>query len=1252
MLKLKRVEIQGFKSFYDRTEMKFAGSGIAAIVGPNGCGKSNLSDAISWVLGEQSAKTLRGSRMEDVIFAGTRDRKPLGMASVTMTLVADEPPAEPVFVGAEPAEHPAPHLNGHALNGHAEHARPKSEASKTAQRADEITITRRLFRSGDSEYLINGHIARLRDIQDLFLGTGLGPESYAIIEQGRIGQILSTKPQDRRSVIEEAAGITKFKTRKRLAEAKLESAKQNLARVFDILEEVTRQVNSLKRQASKTRRYSELKAEAAGYLRQLLVARFRALERETTKLAIELNLASAELHKAQEAITGREREQSVLIESSYANEQELTNARKQLADLQLEAQRVRGQFEYQLKEIEQIDERVAAGAREAQSLEAQQQERAAELDRQSSQLEELTRDHAIARGLLESKSNERQQAQAQVAGEEHTLEAGRQYVMRLLGESSGLKNRITHGDAELASCERDAQRAQAEEQQSQNDLARLEDAKSEIAQRLNVRQAELAALTDQRNAVQRELEEKRAALGEHRRMLDRLRGEHSRVKARKDSLEEVIQHRSYTAETVKRLFGSIEHGKTEDLAPVGVLADFLEVDPEIERAAEEFLHDELEYVVVRDWRDADRGIEFMRREADGRATFLVEEAHDYTAANEVLPRPTTQPGTLALLTDALRFTNGISRLPLDLLPRISYCYVAAERELARQMAARFPHCWFLVTDGVSYHGQAVTAGKKSGAGPLALKRELREISQIEGVKHNEVKAAETELASLERALAALGEQLEQVRARQQAHEKDVLALDHESRKLAEEFQRAGERSSRARTELEKLAGTRIQLERHAEQDRAAHAECEQQRLREEQALESARERLNGLQSALAHIAEEHSALRANLASLEERRHAASDHRARLESQLQEAAHRQAHLSEETRRLTASRAALLASNGELESQLGELAQGIAAAEANAARLAERESDFRAQLAFAEEELKQFRQATQLAQERRSELQVAYARAESDLKHLEEMCRNELDAPLAQIVEEAGAGEDVTTLEQIEAQYAEVRRKLEALGPVNPQALEEYEEAQHRQDFLTAQRQDLLDSLRDTEKLIHEIDVESRKRFSEAFQAINAHFREMFKTLFGGGIGEMRLTDEENAADSGIDIVASPPGKKLQNVLLLSGGEKSLTAMALLMATFQYTPSPFCILDEVDAPLDEPNIERLTRLLRDMSIQTQFIVITHAKRTMEAAQSLYGVTMQEPGVSKLVSVKFDQRSEPVQMQLHSAPQDRTELQTVVA
>jgi chromosome segregation protein len=1234
LLKLKRVEIHGFKSFYDRTEMRFNGSGIAAVVGPNGCGKSNLSDAISWVLGEQSAKSLRGARMEDVIFAGTRDKKALGMASVTMTLVPDESKLhllDRVLAAETTDAAPASESNGNHVSAPTEPKPSGNGLQRTAEQRGEITITRRLYRSGESEYLINGKISRLRDIQDLFLGTGLGPESYAIIEQGRIGQILSNRPQDRRAVIEEAAGITKFKTRKRLAEAKLESAKQNLSRVFDILEEVTRQANSLKRQASKTRRYGELRSEAVGYLRQLLAARFRQLERETAKVAIELNLANSDLQNAHTDIQEREAGQTSVLESTYANEQELTAARQLLADLNLEAERARAKFEYQAKQVEQIEQRLAAFEREVGAIAQQQQERFHELAQQNAEWQALEQEHSVKSSELDAKAAERQLAQTRHAEQERGLEAARQRVLRMLGESAGLKNSLTQVEAQLAAAARDAERAQEEERHSGGERERLEQLKSDLAQRLAAGQKDLEEVTTSRRAVESELHGKRTLLNENRHAFDRLRSEYSRVKARKDSLGEIIQHRAYTTETVKEVFAAAVKGATGEFSPIGVLADFLEVEPGFEKAAEQFLHDELEFVVVRNWEDAERGIELVRGDLNGRATFLAEHTEETSESPPELPQPASE-GSLTKLTSVLRFINGLTELPKHLLPRIANCYVAEDRGLARRLAARFPHCWFLTSDGSSYHGRAVTGGKESQAGPLALKRELREISALEQAKHAEMAAAQEALVDLEKEIARLSDHLEALRAEQQSREKGVLALDHESRKLGEELQRVGARLAHARNELGRISRDRLKLEERRERDRVSLEQAEQVRTAEEHSLESTRELLTTLQAGVARTAEEHAVVRAHLASLEERRRSLGASRARLETQVRDFANRRENILRETERLSAEKQQFIRGNEELQIKVSDLKGLLLATEGNVARLAGRETELRALLASSEEELKSLRAAAQTIQEKRGEWQVALARGESDLKHLEETCQKELETTLQELVEGSETIADEIQLAEIDAKHAEVRRKIESLGPVNPTALEEFEEASQRQEFLTAQRQDLLDSIRDTEKAIQEIDGESRKRFGEAFHAINANFKLMFQVLFGGGVGEMRLTDEDNLADSGIDIVASPPGKRLQSVLLLSGGEKSLTAMALLMGIFQYTPSPFCILDEVDAPLDEPNIERLTRLLREMADQTQFIVITHAKRTMEAAQSLYGVTMQEPGVSKLVSVKFKTAAPP--------------------
>ncbi|MGH9673597.1 MAG: chromosome segregation SMC family protein, partial [Bryobacteraceae bacterium] len=438
MLKLKRVEVHGFKSFCERTELKFHGEGITAVVGPNGCGKSNISDAISWVLGEQSAKSLRGHRMEDVIFAGTRDRKPLGMAQVSMTMV-------------DPAYHDALVNGTNGTNG-------------TTPQRREITITRRLFRSGESEYLIDGKLARLRDIQDLFLGTGLGPESYAIIEQGRIGQILSSRPQDRRSIIEEAAGVSKFKTRRRLAEAKLESARQNLARVFDILEEVGRQANSLKRQASKARRYKELHAQLVAALRLTLAGRHRLLERDAAKVALDLGVANAEFQALTQSVAAREKEHQQRQEQLFRLETELTVLRQDLADHKVEGERTRGRLEAQAREIGAIEQQLAQGEADALALDAQGVEMDNEIAAHIELLATLEAQTEEARERLAAKTSERDAALTALREEENGIDGLRQSVLRLMGEAAALQNQLAQIEEYLASLARDKVRAQREEE--------------------------------------------------------------------------------------------------------------------------------------------------------------------------------------------------------------------------------------------------------------------------------------------------------------------------------------------------------------------------------------------------------------------------------------------------------------------------------------------------------------------------------------------------------------------------------------------------------------------------------------------------------------------------------------------------------------------------------------------------------------------------------------------------------------------
>ena len=1204
MLKLKRVEVQGFKSFCDRTELRFNGEGIAAIVGPNGCGKSNISDAISWVLGEQSVKSLRGTRMEDVIFAGTRDRKPVGMAYVTMTMVDPE-----VYAEGLPA---------HKI--HVEEGQPK--------KTGEITITRRLFRSGESEYLIDGRPARLRDIQELFMGTGLGPESYAIIEQGRIGQILSSKPQDRRAIIEEAAGITKFKTRKRLAEAKLEGAKQNLARVYDILEEVTRQVNSLKRQASKAKRYTELKAELEGRLRVVLSGKYHLLERDAAKTAIDLTIATAELKSLGEQVAEKEQGHERRQLACYEIEEQLTANRQQLSEKKVEAERTRGRLASQAKESGAIEQRIAAAEKQSQELAARLEQLDAEIVAHKATIDGLEGQTAQTRDRMTEINQQRAALQGKLREREKAIEAGRQLILRLLGEASTLKNQLAQIEEYLAGIDRETARSQREEQVAAAEIERLEAARKQLSETVAQRQMELENVAGERKRTEEELADRRRTAAELRSEMDGMRAEISQILARKESLEQILEHRTYTTESVKRLFASLEKGKASELKPLGVLADYVEVDPHFEKPAEEFLHEELEYVVVESWDQAERGLDFIRGDLDGRATFLVHPEPNGNGHGR-LPEPAIGPetGIAARLSDSLRLTNGFKDRAIDLLPRVSLCFLAEDRAAAQRLSVSYPHLYFLLADGVCYHGHTVTGGKKNTAGPLAMKREARELAGKLYAKQAGFDEMSTRHDALSQEIVGLEAELERLRALQQSREKDRVALDHDMRKLGDDLARANSRLSVARLELERLRRDSEKSAEQRERNRAAVEETERLRAEREAALEAERQELEKLEAQAATIHEEHAATRVELAGLEERSRGERNAMGRLENQFRETTQRRNAIAPETERLGELRARLLADNIELDQKIAVLVEEIAALEARVNEMAAQDAAMRESLRAGEEELKGLRAAVQECHEKRSQVEVELVRKQAELKYLDETSRKELNCAVEDLAPGDEAVPDADVIAEAEQQCNEVRSRIEGLGAVNPAAMEEFQEAQQRHEFLTVQRQDLIDSIRDTEKAIQEIDQVSRQKFGEAFEAINNNFREIFQTLFGGGTGEMRLTDQENLAESGIDIVCSPPGKRLQNVLLLSGGEKALAAVALLMAIFRYQPSPFCVMDEVDAPLDESNIGRLTRLLREMSAQTQFVVITHSKRTMEAAQALYGVTMQEPGVSRLVSVRFN-------------------------
>ena len=1241
MYKLKKLELLGFKSFADRSRLEFA-DGVAAVVGPNGCGKSNLSDAITWVLGEQSARLLRGERMSDVIFNGTGTRPPTGMAEVSMTLVNPEYNEAGVPEEAEPTEEAEPAAaelagfepeipgNGHGDgngngNGNGAGAKPQ----KYFHRSGEITVTRRLFRSGESEYLINGDACRLRDIQDLFMGTGLGPESYAIIEQGRIGQILSSKPSDRRLMLEEAAGVSKFKTRKRLAEAKLESSRQNLSRIADILEEVTKQVNSLKRQASKARRYRELHEELRGRLKTVLVSRLKALEVEFQRLRAELAQVQETCLVAAQELEALEHDQKGATERYEGLEDQLTQCRERLSQGDLERERLLSRLEQVKQQTGNLEARTGEAARESSELQAQLATLEQQTAERAQQAEKLQQEYATAKDTLAQVVMRQEDLNFQLGAAEQDVETCRQSLMAVVSHAAEVRNQLVQAEEAGLAVERQAARTDAEKSRIEAEHLRLT---AELEAYLSEHQRDastLAELAESVSQTARDLEQARSDEVSLRSQVETLGREYSGSIARKEALEQSLARHAYSTESVRRLLSGEIPMNGSQFQPMGLLADFVEVSSGYEEVVEEFLKQELECVVVEQHAQARSGIALLQREGTGRSTFFVTHlpSSGHSQPNNDSP-VRTEPGVVAAVRELVRFESKLGLNGDIVLPSLANAYMVEDDAAAERLASAYPECHFLTAKGAQYHHRMVSGGKGSSAGPLALRRDFRELERRTAELETQIKASEAALANAEAETKRLDAQLKSLTGSKMEAEKKAVVADEKLRQTREGCDRTRRQLDALISEATMLNAERAKVEERQISLRAEMETAGASKGQREKAIalaaQLARELRVGLDRLAQDIADAQSAARA----LEERTRAAEAEASRLRVAAQDFHNRIARLGQQTEAWQQERERLAQESEAHQLRLQQLQLDLEVARIELRDLEEESRTVRAERDTLGPRVDAARAELEARRQKRSEAEVALARAESDYAHHSQQCRDELNTDPAALLAELApesvlAGE---ALQLAEEELRQLKTRIENLGPVNMMALEELQEAEERLTFLDTQRQDLLSSIEDTAQAIREIDQVSRQQFLEAFKAINAYFAESFRVLFGGGIGEMRLADE-NDADSGIDVVAQPPGKRLQNVLLLSGGEKAMAALALLIAIFRYTPSPFCVLDEVDAPLDEANVERLTRMIQSMSRHTQFILITHSKRTMEIAQVMYGVTMEEPGVSKLVSVRFD-------------------------
>ncbi len=1175
LLKLKKLQILGFKSFCDRTELKFHGDGVAAIIGPNGCGKSNISDAISWVLGEQSAKTLRGSRMDDVIFAGTRDRKPTGMAEVSLSLIdpevypgadAHEPTeveiqedmptaddwdeseiraraadeTERLTEEAQPGRVEGEEITGaEALSGSGEIAALKRYATQNPEsldaaenptslgadenpetneeidgpkhgpqvvlkirrrrfnqrqfRAGEIVVTRRLFRTGDSEYLLNGKLCRLRDIQELFMGTGLGPETYALIEQGRIGQILSSRPTDRRAIIEEAAGITKFKTKKRLAEARLEDAKQNLSRVNDIFEEVTRQMNSLKRQASKAERYARLRDEMRAKLRVVLASKFAQLDQESAELNAQITSLSEEMRQKSEIVQLLEAEHAERTQRGYGIEGEIRENSERLNEIKLETDRAQAQRRHNEERCAELVQRVASS--EAEWGQAKHRLTALESERDSNRqiLDSAAADLAAAQLELSQCQQEATAAANELALSERQQEQCRVATLEAVASVSNLRNQLTQAEERLAAVDREAQRLHTEMATANSQVEAFGGQRGQLALEFETVSQRVSGLAEDIARTRESLESKRREESESKTRLDGLRAEYASAIGKKGSLEAVIAEHGYSTESVRRLFQS---GTFQGASPAGVLADFLEVDPRYEGVVEDFLRDELNYVVVKSWDAADEGLRLLRTDVDGRATFLVHpedsQAKFSFLVNENAPEPPHQ--SIIPLKHTIRVLNGFGKSLEVILPKLRDGYIVPDPGFARNLALENPDAFFLSQSGECFHNVTVTGGKQRAEGPLSMKRELRDVMRVLGELEQVLRHDEMKVLTLGREIKESTSLLDRLEGEKREAEKQAMTSGHLLQQLDSEMTRVGERLNTCDLELRRMAAEREEQEALVSARQSEMAALEGQRLELERLTTGAQEQLAGLRERRDLAAQNASQHVARVATLQERHRAAAAVLERIESLVQEMHERVNSLRTQIESSSAEKLQRETENETIADQLLEMEAERNAGEARDGLLRMESEQMRSRLGEIEESLRQVRAMLDQARDRRGEVSAAAAKLQSDAQYMGETCLNELGVQRQELMSDGTIplvlGEQLANEDHI---YREMRSRLDGMGPVNMMALEEYKETSERHTFLETQRKDLLDSIENTQATIKEIDVFSRQKFEEAFHKINENFQ---------------------------------------------------------------------------------------------------------------------------------------------------------------
>ncbi|QCR31768.1 chromosome segregation protein SMC [Lysinibacillus sp. SGAir0095] len=1180
---LKRLEVIGFKSFADRIGIDFV-PGVTAVVGPNGSGKSNVTDSIRWVLGEQSAKSLRGSKMEDVIFAGSESRKPLNFAEVTLVLDNQDEQVPIPFT--------------------------------------EISVTRRVYRSGDSEYLLNNQQCRLKDITDLFMDSGLGKEAFSIISQGRVDEILNSRPDDRRTIFEEAAGVLKYKNRKKKAEHKLVETDENLHRVLDILHELDSRLEPLQIQASSAKDYvrmtEELKeSDIALTVNDLLVhandlqqinADYQQLKSTEQQHAAEISKDEAKLDtirvKLKEIDDVLDTAQEQLVEAS--SEVERWEGRKAL----MKEKRSNAE-----KQLYQLQQSLRVAQEQEESLTASEEEKKAQFASKQKEVQKLKLEIKQLELTLNSSASEI----------EKEIDQSKDLYIDLLNEEATVKNELKHIEQQLTQQLETAERMNDRSTEMVKKLEEITSVKLGLESALKHVESQLKEKLDHHEIVQLKLNKTVSSFDEKQKMLYQAYQHQQQLKARKETLAELEADFSGFFQGVKEILLARERGELFGIE--GAVAELIHVEGKYSKAIETALGAASQHIVTNTEQDAQKAIGWLKAKRAGRATFLpktVMKSRKLTTAQ--FGPAVDHPAFISLAVDLVEFDESNRTIAENLLGNV---LVASNLEGASQIARSCGFRYRVVTvdgDIVNAGGSLTGGASKQQSSLFTRKAELDQLTSNLEKMEKSIAQAEKAVASEKEEVAILRDQLEALKLEGEGVRKEEMSLRAQLFEIGMEEKNLkatvnvtsseqNSMTSRKTTLLQQKeeATKRLeQLKHELEEINQKVAHLSELKTKSESEKDSLRESSAQKRSELAVVQEQLSQLQ--IATAE------------LALQRSKAVQQVTSLTQEIKWLQNED-----SNGptdeEIEITVLEWTEKKEALTSNIQTNRNLRYEHQQVLAQLEEQLKELQRIHKGFLESLRTVEVKASKIEFEINRLHTLLEEQYELGFEEAREQAIEIEDV---EQIRRKVKLLKQSIEELGPVNLTAIEEYDRVLERHTFLTEQRNDLLEAQETLHEAIREMDEEMSLRFRESFTMIQAQFRHVFRELFGGGQADLVLLDPERLLDTGIEIVAQPPGKKLQNLSLLSGGERALTAIALLFAILNTRPVPFVILDEVEAALDEANVQRYSDYLKKLSSETQFIVITHRKGTMEGADVLYGITMQESGVSKLVSVKLEEEA----------------------